>query len=193
MRYQEPQSSVIFTISPDTPFGSYTPNMIPFKDSKLGIHFETEEMMEDTVFLLRFNCPDTTCDYIAATGWGDLKLHVRGVHGKQMWSVQTTSFTNFITKTLPVIFAFVIRKYFHMSMRFTHRMSFRFTFRPWVAAISIASLFLQNKSREGFILYVNFAATASLVVTKFTHICANDMKSALCASGPISETNSKFI
>lgn len=40
--------------------------------------------MEDTLILLRFNCPDSDCDYTAG-GWGDLKLHVRGTHGKLMW------------------------------------------------------------------------------------------------------------
>jgi hypothetical protein len=43
--------------------------------------------MEETMILLRFNCPEPTCDYIAAAGWGDLKLHARGVHGRQMWYV----------------------------------------------------------------------------------------------------------
>ena len=60
--------------------------MIPYKDSKLSISFETQEMMEETLILLRFNCPDPECDYIG-TGWNDLKLHTRGVHGKLMWSV----------------------------------------------------------------------------------------------------------
>jgi len=41
-------------------------------------------MMEDTLILLRFNCPDGSCDYIAS-GWSDLKLHVRGLHGNLMW------------------------------------------------------------------------------------------------------------
>ena len=36
-------------------------------------------MMEDALILLRFNCPDGDggCDYIAS-GWSDLKLHVKG-------------------------------------------------------------------------------------------------------------------
>ena len=76
---------MIFTTSADALFGSFTPDRIPFKDSRLAIFFETEEMMEETMILLRFNCPDPACDYIATNGWGDLKLHVRGVHGKQMW------------------------------------------------------------------------------------------------------------
>ncbi|EIW84684.1 hypothetical protein CONPUDRAFT_47956 [Coniophora puteana RWD-64-598 SS2] len=78
---KEPQSTVIFTTSADTPFAEYTPEMISHKDTKLSISFETAEMMEETLILLRFNCPVTECDY-TATGWGDLKLHTRGVHGK---------------------------------------------------------------------------------------------------------------
>jgi hypothetical protein len=42
--------------------------------------------MEETLILLRFNCPDPECDYIA-NGWSDLRLHVRGMHGKLMWYV----------------------------------------------------------------------------------------------------------
>ncbi|KAF7966741.1 hypothetical protein HWV62_37215, partial [Athelia sp. TMB] len=81
-----PQPTVIFTTSPDAEFLSYTPDSIPYKDSKLGIFFETQAMMEETLILLRFNCPDSSCDYIGA-GWGDLKLHVRGVHGKMLCDV----------------------------------------------------------------------------------------------------------
>ena len=65
-------------------FAEFEPNDIPYKDAKLSIFFETQEMMEDTLILLRFNCPDGSCDYIAG-GWGDLKLHTRGVHGHLMW------------------------------------------------------------------------------------------------------------
>ena len=81
---QEPQPSVIFTASPDAEFSSFTPETIPHKDAKLAIYFETQEMMEETLILLRFNCPDSECDYIGS-GWNDLKLHVRGVHGKVLW------------------------------------------------------------------------------------------------------------
>ncbi|OCH93808.1 hypothetical protein OBBRIDRAFT_748742 [Obba rivulosa] len=80
---KEPQPSVIFTTSADTPWTSYTPDKIPYKDSKLSISFETQEMMEDTLILLRFNCPDPNCDYIG-NGWSDLKLHTRATHGKLM-------------------------------------------------------------------------------------------------------------
>ncbi|KAF8077552.1 hypothetical protein FPV67DRAFT_40 [Lyophyllum atratum] len=80
---KDPQPSVIFTVSPDALFSSFTPESIAFKDAKLSIFFETQEMMEETLILLRFNCPDPDCAYIG-NGWGDLKLHVRATHGKLM-------------------------------------------------------------------------------------------------------------
>ncbi|KAF8891405.1 hypothetical protein BD779DRAFT_1610673 [Infundibulicybe gibba] len=57
---KDPQSTVIFTVSPDA--------LIPYKDAKLSIYFETQEMMEETLILLRFNCPDPECEYIATHG-----------------------------------------------------------------------------------------------------------------------------
>lgn len=84
LNLQEPQSTVIFTTSPDADFASYTADAIPYKDHKLAIFFETQDMHEETLILLRFNCPDPECDYHAA-GWGDLKLHTRAVHGKVLW------------------------------------------------------------------------------------------------------------
>ena len=77
---------VIFTVSPDTPFSSYTLEAMKFNDPKLSVYFETQEMMEDTLILLRFNCPDSECAYIG-NSWGDLRVHVRGTHGKLMWFV----------------------------------------------------------------------------------------------------------
>ena len=77
---------MIFTTSPDAPWASYTPDKIPYKDAKLSISFETQEMMEETLILLRFNCPDPQCDFIG-NGWSDLKLHTRATHGKLMWLV----------------------------------------------------------------------------------------------------------
>ncbi|KAI6098396.1 hypothetical protein EDD16DRAFT_1663186 [Pisolithus croceorrhizus] len=80
---KEAQVTVIFTSSPFAQFSSYTPNDIPHKDSKLSIYFETVDMMEETLVLLRYNCPDRECDY-TATGWEDLKLHVRATHDKML-------------------------------------------------------------------------------------------------------------
>ncbi|TFL07380.1 hypothetical protein BDV98DRAFT_578801 [Pterulicium gracile] len=80
---KEPQPTVILTESPDAGFASFSPESIPYKDSRLSIFFETQEMMDDALLLLRFNCADESCDYIA-NGWGDLRLHVRAAHNKLM-------------------------------------------------------------------------------------------------------------
>lgn len=77
---------MIFTVSPDAPFASYNQDSMVFEDAKLSIVFETQEMLEETLLLLRFNCPDSDCAYIG-NGWGDLKLHVRASHGKLIWYV----------------------------------------------------------------------------------------------------------
>ncbi|KAG8732930.1 hypothetical protein FRC11_010023 [Ceratobasidium sp. 423] len=76
---KHPQVSVIFTTSATKPYPDFTPNDIPFSDPKLQISFETKEMMEDTMILLRFNCPDADCDVIAQ-GWTDLKWHAKEKH-----------------------------------------------------------------------------------------------------------------
>jgi E3 ubiquitin-protein ligase ZNF598 len=81
---KEPQPTIIFTASSDAPFSALTLESMSLKDEKLMILFETREMMQDSLVLLRFNCPDSSCDYIA-TGWNDLKLHTRGAHAKFMW------------------------------------------------------------------------------------------------------------
>ena len=63
---------------------------MPLKDSKLAIVFETEEMMEETLLLLRYNCPDPDCDHVD-TSWQGLGLHTRAVHGKVIWYVALVS------------------------------------------------------------------------------------------------------
>ncbi|KAF5330528.1 hypothetical protein D9619_005186 [Psilocybe cf. subviscida] len=80
---KEPQTTIIFTKSADKLYATFTPEEIPYKDTRLSISFETQDMMEDTLLLLRFNCPDSSCDYMGG-GWGDLRLHVRATHGKLM-------------------------------------------------------------------------------------------------------------
>ncbi|KAF9532795.1 hypothetical protein CPB83DRAFT_784026 [Crepidotus variabilis] len=83
---KEKQNAVIFTTSPDALFASFEPASIPHKDAKLSIYFESQEMMEDSLLLLRFNCPERDCDYIG-NGWGDLRLHVRATHAKLMCDI----------------------------------------------------------------------------------------------------------
>jgi hypothetical protein len=117
--FQEDQPLIIFTSDAGKTFSSYTPDEIPFKDSKLSISFETQEMMEETLILLRFNCPDTSCDYIAG-GWNDLKMHGRAVHGRQMWFVHFPPWNlrSLINRFL-VIYALNSRKCLRMSIRCT--------------------------------------------------------------------------
>ncbi|GAA6063910.1 hypothetical protein JCM10212_003016 [Sporobolomyces blumeae] len=103
-------SSVIFTESESNLFEEYTPDMTPFSDTKLGILFETRAQLEDTLSLLRFNCPfrpspsstassssgpESDSTSLSKTtpgttpsepcpqilsGWSDLKRHVRAAH-----------------------------------------------------------------------------------------------------------------
>ncbi|GAA5912473.1 E3 ubiquitin-protein ligase HEL2 [Sporobolomyces salmoneus] len=96
--------SVIFSESDSKPFEEYDAEATPFSDTKLGILFETRVQLEDTLSLLRFNCPyrpnslstdsptppsssestpsssgNDPCPQIL-TGWSDLKRHVRSSH-----------------------------------------------------------------------------------------------------------------
>lgn len=79
---------MIYTTSPDAAFASFAPEAVPFRDAKLAISFETQEMMEDTLLLLRYNCPDADCTFFG-NGWQDLKAHVRTAHKKAMWCVRS--------------------------------------------------------------------------------------------------------
>ena len=53
-------------------------------DAGLGIKYDTKEVYEESLLLLRYNCPESTCD-VACLGWPDLHRHVRNVHRKAMW------------------------------------------------------------------------------------------------------------
>lgn len=81
---QTPIERLIFTPSPDKLFEEFRPTDIPFSDPKLSISFETREAMEETLILLRFNCPDPRCE-VASAGWADLKMHARRDHGRLIW------------------------------------------------------------------------------------------------------------
>jgi E3 ubiquitin-protein ligase ZNF598 len=81
---QKPQPLVIVTSSRDQLFESYAPSDTPFHDTKLSMDFETSDMMEDCLLLLRFNCPDVNCDHVAV-GWPELKHHTKTVHDLFLW------------------------------------------------------------------------------------------------------------
>ena len=74
---------MIFTDDAAKRYEDYTDADITFTDSNNGIRYEKNEIMEDTVLLLRYNCPDGDCD-VACLGWPDLHRHVRAVHKKKI-------------------------------------------------------------------------------------------------------------
>lgn len=80
--------TVIFTDDPEKKFGDYNDADFSMKDASLGINYEKQEIFEDTVLLLRYNCPDPSCD-VACLGWSDLHRHVKSVHHKIMCDLCT--------------------------------------------------------------------------------------------------------
>ncbi|KAI9018996.1 hypothetical protein DFJ74DRAFT_708198 [Hyaloraphidium curvatum] len=79
---------VIFTRSSDRPFKSFSNRKeAPFEDRKLAIRFEDREVFEDTMVLLRFNCPEPTCDVACPGGWRELKKHVKDAHSMMLCDI----------------------------------------------------------------------------------------------------------
>ncbi|ETN38850.1 uncharacterized protein HMPREF1541_06891 [Cyphellophora europaea CBS 101466] len=74
---------VVFTDSTDRVFQDFKDHEFAKIDENLGIKFEKPSILEDTILLLRYNCPDKTCD-MACQGWPHLQRHVKGKHGKLM-------------------------------------------------------------------------------------------------------------
>ena len=79
---------VIFTDDPNKRYEEYDDDGYVRVDDNLGIRYEKQDIFEDTVLLLRYNCPDPSCD-VACLGWPDLHRHVKGVHGKTMCDLCT--------------------------------------------------------------------------------------------------------
>lgn len=78
---------MIFTDDPVRRFEEFDKNDFARTDDNLGIQYEKDDIFEDTVLLLRYNCPDEDCD-VACLGWPDLHRHVKSKHSKVMWYVQ---------------------------------------------------------------------------------------------------------
>ena len=57
-------------------------------DDNIGIKYTNEDIVGDTVLLLRYNCPDPSCDF-AGLGWPNLHRHVRQTHHKRMCDLCT--------------------------------------------------------------------------------------------------------
>ncbi|KAL1852252.1 hypothetical protein Plec18170_005977 [Paecilomyces lecythidis] len=81
-------SFVIFTDDPVKRYNEFNETDFVRKDDNLGIKYEKDEIFEDTVLLLRYNCPDEDCD-VACLGWPDLHRHVKTKHGKVMCDLCT--------------------------------------------------------------------------------------------------------
>jgi hypothetical protein len=81
---QTESSFVIFTDNSAKSYEEFTESEFVRSDANLGIKYETDDIFEDTVLLLRYNCPDKDCD-VACLGWPDLHHHVKSKHGKVMW------------------------------------------------------------------------------------------------------------
>ncbi|KAF2499802.1 hypothetical protein BU16DRAFT_579285 [Lophium mytilinum] len=79
---------VIFTDDATKRYEDFAAADISSSDDNLGIRYENVEIYEDTVLLLRYNCPDPSCD-VACLGWPDLHRHVRTIHQKAMCDLCT--------------------------------------------------------------------------------------------------------
>ncbi|EFW99997.1 c2h2 finger domain containing protein [Grosmannia clavigera kw1407] len=79
---------VIFTDDVTKRYEEYGAGDITTTDETSGIRYSNEDIVGDTVLLLRYNCPDEACDY-AGFGWPDLHRHVREVHHKKMCDLCT--------------------------------------------------------------------------------------------------------
>ncbi|KAH8787959.1 zinc finger protein [Diaporthe sp. PMI_573] len=83
-----PAPFVIFTDDPSKRFEAYTDADITSADENIGIRYTNEDIVGDTVLLLRYNCPDLSCDF-AGLGWPDLHRHVRSAHHNKMCDLCT--------------------------------------------------------------------------------------------------------
>ncbi|TKX20348.1 E3 ubiquitin-protein ligase hel2 [Elsinoe australis] len=79
---------VVFTDDPEKRYEDFQDSDFSTKDPNLGISYEKQEIFEDTVLLLRYNCPDSVCD-VACLGWPDLHRHVKSAHHKVMCDLCT--------------------------------------------------------------------------------------------------------
>ena len=83
MKIKSPAPYVIFSNNPTKRYEDFTDADIASTDENIGIRYESNDIREDTILLLRYNCPDDDCD-VACLGWPDLHRHVRSVHHKKI-------------------------------------------------------------------------------------------------------------
>lgn len=83
-----PSPFVIFTDNATKNYEDFSDKDIANTDPNIGIRYESNDIQEDTLLLLRYNCPDPTCD-TACRGWPDLHRHVKSTHQKKMCDLCT--------------------------------------------------------------------------------------------------------
>ena len=74
---------MIFTDNATKRYEDFADGDISSSDENIGIRYENNDIREDTLLLLRYNCPDGDCD-IACLGWPDLHRHVKSTHHKRI-------------------------------------------------------------------------------------------------------------
>ncbi|KAH7027239.1 uncharacterized protein B0I36DRAFT_364475 [Microdochium trichocladiopsis] len=79
---------VIFTDDGTKRYEDYSEADITTTDDNIGIRYAKEDIVGDTVLLLRYNCPEESCDF-AGLGWPNLHKHVRSTHNKKMCDLCT--------------------------------------------------------------------------------------------------------
>lgn len=75
---------MVFAPDEDKKYDEYDDASIVKADVNLGIKYVTSAIHDDTVLLLRYNCPEPSCD-VACLGWKNLHAHVKSVHGRVLW------------------------------------------------------------------------------------------------------------
>ncbi|KAK4977488.1 hypothetical protein LTR66_010674 [Elasticomyces elasticus] len=88
LRALQEAQTVIFTDDAVKRFEDFNAGDFSSEDPNLGIKYEKPEIYEDTVLLLRYNCPDPSCD-VACMGWPDLHRHVKSAHQEVMCDLCT--------------------------------------------------------------------------------------------------------
>ncbi|KAI6782619.1 LIM domain and RING finger protein -like protein [Emericellopsis cladophorae] len=83
-----PAPFVIFAQDATKRFEEFTDSDMSTVDENIGIKYANEDIVGDTVLLLRYNCPEPDCDF-AGLGWPDLHRHVRSAHRKRMCDLCT--------------------------------------------------------------------------------------------------------
>ncbi|KAJ3144497.1 hypothetical protein HK101_002662, partial [Irineochytrium annulatum] len=76
--------TAIFTDDGEKDFGDFAIDKMHFNDERLSIYFTSEQINDDVMILLRFNCPDADCDVACPNGWAELKQHVVRTHQKRL-------------------------------------------------------------------------------------------------------------